>query len=138
VNLRLFLHVCSLEARTRMAYRVDFWINALVGFAVEFAVVWFLWDAVFRASETSLVGGRDFEQTITYYLGVLLLGRFIAGRDAEGAVSNDIYEGGLNRYLVFPVAYGPYKYAEGLGRLAPVVVQILGFGAAGIALLSLS
>ena len=55
---KLFLQVCSLEARTRMSYRVDFWINALVGFAVEMIVVWYLWLAVFEQSEAGAIGGR--------------------------------------------------------------------------------
>ena len=38
----LFLQVASLEARTRLSYRVDFWVNALVGFVVEMVVVWYL------------------------------------------------------------------------------------------------
>lgn len=127
---RLFWHIASLEARTRMSYRLDFWLNALVGFLVELAIVWYLWDAVFRAAEGPVVGGRGFDGTVVYYLAVILLAKLVRGREFEGAVSHDIYEGGLNRYLVLPVPYLPFKLAQRLGSmLAPGIAQLLLFGA---------
>ena len=134
---RLFLQVASLEARTRLSYRVDFWINAVVGFAVELLVAWFLWDAIFSASGAETIGGRTFHGMIAYMLSVLLLGRFVRGRDFDGTVSSDIYEGGLNRYLVFPTGYRIFKYAQTLGRMAPVIFQVLILGAIVVPLLGI-
>ena len=50
IQPRLLWRVTSLEARTHMSYRVDFWLNAVVGFVADFGVVYFLWMAVFRES----------------------------------------------------------------------------------------
>ena len=135
MNAGLFLQVASLEARTRLSYRVDFWVNALVGFVVEMVVVWYLWDAMFAATGEETISGRTFHQMVAYYLAAMLLGRFVRGRDLEGTVSGDIYEGGLNRYLVFPTGYRLFKYAQGLGRQAPVLLQVLLFGVAAVFLL---
>jgi len=135
MNARLFGQVASLEARTRFSYRVDFWINAVVGFAVEMIVVWYLWDAIFATTGEAEIGGRDFDRTVAYYLAALLLGRFVRGRDLEGTISTDIYEGGLNRYLMFPTGYRRFKYAQALGRQAPVLLQILLFGIIAVPLL---
>ena len=44
-------------------------------------------------------------------------------------MSGDIYEGGLNRYLVFPLNYRVVKYAQIVGSLAPIVVQVVIFAA---------
>ena len=132
---RLFFEVASLEARTRFSYRVDFWINALVSFAVEMVVVWFLWDAIFEATGKATIGGRTFEQMVVYYVAVFLLGRIVRGHDFEGTISSDIYEGGLNRYLVFPTGYRRFKYAQACGRQAPTLVQILLFGLLAVPLL---
>jgi ABC-2 type transport system permease protein len=135
VSARLFGQVMSLEARTRFSYRVDFWINALVGFLVEMVVAWYLWDAVFSATGDATIGGRTHDQMVLYYVAVLLIGRFVRGRDLEGTVSSDIYEGGLNRFLVFPTGYRRFKYAQMLGRQAPVAVQALLFGIVAVPLL---
>lgn len=127
---RLFWSVASLEARTHLSYRFNFWLNALVGFLVELAIAWFLWDAVFRVAEEPTIGGRDFDGTLVYYLAVILLAKLVRGREFEGAVSHDIYEGGLNRYLVFPAPYVPFKLAQRLGSmLAPGIAQMVLFGA---------
>lgn len=119
----LFLQVVSLEARNRMSYRAEFWLNALVGFFVELAVVYFLWAAMFRESGRDEIGGYTLTGMVTYYLAVILLGKLVRTQRFEGGVSSDIYEGGLNRYLVFPAGYFPFKYAQHLGGLVPAVFQ---------------
>ena len=127
---RLFLRVCSIEARTRMSYRVDFWLNTVVGFFAQFGLVWFLWQAMFAAEDAETIGGYTFHGMVAYYLAVILLGKLVRGREFEGAISSDIYEGGLNRYIVFPAPYFPFKYAQHLGAMVPAVVQFVLFGAA--------
>ncbi len=124
---RLFWQILSLEVRTRMSYRVDFWLNAVAGFLVELAVVWFLWQAVFHESGRQFIGGRTFEDTVVYYLCAILIGKLVRGQDWEAAISQDIYTGGLNRYLLFPAHYLPFKYAQRMGALGPGVLQFVFF-----------
>ena len=120
---RLFLHVVSVEARQRMSYRVDFWLNAFIGFAAEFGVAWFLWTALFAESGRQVIGGYDFQTMVVYYVFVIAFAKLVRGADFEAAVSQDIYEGGLNRYLVFPAPYVGIKYAQHLGSLLPALIQ---------------
>lgn len=125
----LFLHVVGLEARKRMAYRADFWIQAFGVFAVEVALVWFLWKALFRESGTSVVAGWDLDSTVLYYVAVILVAKLVRGNDLDGdSVSNDIYEGTLSRYLIYPAPYLAMKYAQKLGALWPALVQFALFG----------
>lgn len=126
---RLFWQILSLETRSRLSYRIDFWLNAVVGFLVELGIVWFLWAAAFREGEREVIGGRTFQETVAYYLAVILLGKLVRGREFEGAISHDIYQGSLNRYLVFPAPYFPFKFAQRLGTLAPGFAQFALFGA---------
>lgn len=137
MRLALFGHLASIEARARFSYRVDFWLNALVSFAVEMVVVWFLWDSIYRATDDELIGGYTFPQMVFYYVAVILVSRFTRGVNTEGMISGDIYEGGLNRYLVFPLAYRAVKYSQFVGALAPVLVQVLLFGFLAVPLLGL-
>lgn len=126
----LFVQIALLEARTRMSYRVDFWLNAVVSFAVELGVAYFLWDAMFRESGATTIAGYDLDGMILYYVAVILVGRLVRGPELVGGVSTDIYEGGLNRYLVFPTRYFTFKYAQALGSLLPALVQFVLLGAA--------
>jgi ABC-2 type transport system permease protein len=128
VTPRLFWQIASLEARTRMSYRVDFWLNVAAGFLVEFGIAWYLWRAVFDHATAATIGGYDFSGMVVYYLAVILLGKLVRTNRFEGAVSGDIYEGGLNRYIVFPAPYFPFKYAQHLGTLVPAALQFLLFG----------
>lgn len=128
MSARLFLHVMSMEARRRMSYRVDFWINAVVGFAVQFAVVWFLWQAMYTENGTDSIAGFSFDDVLVYYVVVILVARLVRGSEFEGQPSEDIYAGGLNRYLLFPAPYFGLKYAQSAGSLLPAAVQAVLFG----------
>ncbi|MEM8962736.1 MAG: ABC-2 family transporter protein, partial [Acidobacteriota bacterium] len=131
---RLFLGVVSMTARTRMSYRVDFWITTLVSFVVDLAVAYYLWLAIFSASGATEIGGFSLAGMTGYYVLVILLGKLVRGDDMSMAISRDIYEGDLNKYLLYPVSYRVYKYAEHLGGVVPAILQVMLFGV-GMALL---
>lgn len=132
MTARLFFQIASMEARRRMSYRVDFWLTAVVGFAAQFGVVYFLWSAMFSESGKTTMGGFTFEALLVYYVAVLLFGKLVRGVEFDNHVSQDIYEGGLNRYLVFPASYFGFKYAQHLGSMIPALVQLALFGAVSI------
>lgn len=129
MSLRLFFQIASMEARRRMSYRADFWISATVGVLASFGLAWFLWGAMFASADTDRIGGFSFEAMLLYYVVVILIAKVVRGYALDMQVSVDIYEGGLTRYLVFPTSYVPFKYAQHLGTLAPVVIQSVVFGA---------
>lgn len=133
----LFLRVLSLEARTLMSYRADFWLNALAAFFAQLAVAYFLWLAVFETSGREAIGGFTLEGMVLYYLLAILLGKLVRGEERRLTISRDIYEGRLTRYLVFPGPYAGFKYAESLGSLVPGLVQLALLGAAAAVVLEL-
>jgi len=134
---RVFLQVLNVEFRSQLSYRADFWINALAGFVAEFGVTWFVWAAVFRESGKTVIGGYTFEGMVLYFLAVVLLGKLVSGREFEGAVAGDIYEGTLNRYLVFPASFTAFKYAQRIGHLGTAFVQFVLFGVVTLLVLRL-
>ena len=138
MNLRLFLQIARMEARRRMSYRVDFWLSAVVGFAAQFGVVYFLWSALFAESGKTVMGGYTFDSMLLYYVAVFLFGKLVRGVEFDNHVSQDIYEGGLNRYLVFPAPYFGFKYAQHLGSLIPALVQLALFGCVSVLALDLA
>ena len=137
MNPRTFFHVLTVELRSQMSYRADFWINAFAGFLAEFGVAWFVWDAVYRESGKAVIGGLTFDGMVLYFLAVVLLGKLVAGREFEGQICSDIYEGKLNRYLVFPASFTAFKYAQRIGNLGVAFAQFALFGIATIFVLDL-
>lgn len=122
---RTLREVASVEARKRLAYRMDFWVGSAFGVLVHFAVFYYLWTSLFSSEGVERMGGMDVSAVILYYAAVLLMGRLVRGPDFDSGVSTDIYEGALNRYLVLPLPYFAFKYAQHLGSLVPVLLQAL-------------
>jgi ABC-2 type transport system permease protein len=131
VTPRLFGRIAATEARRRMSYRADFWIQALVVTAVEAGLYWYLWTSLFRESGKTEIAGFTLRGMILYAVAVLLAARAVRGvaDSFDSAMSQDIYEGGLNRYIVYPTSYFGFKYAQHLGATFPVLVQLAVFGA---------
>ncbi len=135
MRARLFLQIASVEARRRLSYRADFWITSAAGFLVEFGALYFLWHAMYR--NALQVGGWTLDAMVFYQAAVLLLGKLVRGPEFEGVISQDIYEGGLNRYLVYPLGYLRFKYAQHLGSLLPAALQFVLFGGSFLLFLDL-
>lgn len=130
MTARLFAQIVSGESRKLMSYRSAFWLEAVAALAAQLAVAWFLWQAVFDASRATTIGGYTRAEMTVYYVLVILIGKLVRGQERAMAFSEDIYEGGLTRYLLYPVDYLRFKYAEHLGILAPSVLQFIVLGAA--------
>ena len=107
--MRLFWSIAGIEARKRMSYRTDFWLNAVVGFATELGVAYFIVLAMFAGAER--LGAYSRNGMLLYYVAVILVARVVRPTDLEWAISDDIYQGALNRFLIYPVSYGVMKYA---------------------------
>lgn len=129
MTLRLFAHVFSLQARRLLSYRAEFWINTAAGFGFQFLAIYCLWDAMFRESGGDLVGGYTFDQMLLYYIVAILLGKLVRGRERESDLATEIYDGGYTRYVIYPVPFFGYKYAQHLGGLVPALLQVALFGA---------
>lgn len=135
MRLRLYAQAFGIQARKLMSYRADFWTNAVVTFFVELAAAYFLWTAIFRETGHAEIGGFSLEAMVVYYVAAILLGKIVKGNERDRSISDDIYEGGLTRYLLYPSNYFGFKYAEHLGTLVPSMVELIVFGAVALALL---
>ena len=133
----LFGRILSLESRKLMSYRVDFWLNVLISFATQLAVAYFLWLAIFSHTATERIGGFTFEGMVLYYVLAILLGRLVRGQEREMGAAQDIYDGTLTKYLLYPTDYFGFKYAAHLGDLLPGMVQLVLFALLSLVFLEL-
>jgi len=103
--------VWSLELRQLLSYRVDFWIDFLGSLFVQIALAYFLWQAIYEFRGVEVIGGYSFSAMMLYYVLIPLVEKITRGQEL-GFLSRDIYEGTLNRYLVYPLSVFGYKYVH--------------------------
>ncbi len=111
LNLRWLWAVYTMEFRKILSYRADFWIQFLGSVAAQLGVAYFLWHAIFDYRDTDKIQEFTFPGMILYYLVAPLIGKAVQGAEM-GTVSQEIYEGTLNKYLVYPVSFFRYKLAS--------------------------
>jgi ABC-2 type transport system permease protein len=114
-------YVLSMEFKKAISYRVDFWIQFVVGTATDIAVAYFLWKAMFLASHAQLMQGYSFHGIVFYYLFASFSSRIARGAE-RGYLAQEIYDGGLTRYLLYPLPFLGYKF------IAHISQQILAIG----------
>ncbi len=125
---RLFWHVFATEARRQMSYRADFWLSTFVGLIAGIVIPYFLWSDIYALSGQSHIAQFSFEGMLTYYVVAVLLSRVVQGPDMVQNLADDIYDGELSRYLVYPTRYLPFKYAQHVGGTLPGLTQLAMFG----------
>lgn len=128
MTARLFLRVMATEAKKRLTYRVDFWLQAFVVFGVEALLAWAVWKAVFVESGSDRISGLDFTGAVLYQVTAILSMKVVRGSEFSDQVSDDIYTGGYSRYLLYPLPYFGFKYAAQLGSQTPNALQFVVFG----------
>lgn len=100
--------IFTMELRQIITYRADFWVNFVGNASITFILAYFLWAAIFEANQAQSMNGFSMKDIVLYYLIVPQLFRIQQG-SGIGNISREIYEGGLNKYLLYPVNYYAYK-----------------------------
>lgn len=121
---RYLLSVLSIEVRRILSYRVDFWLQFLIGTIAQVVLAYFLWQAIYEYNETDSMQGYSLSGMVLYYIFVPLIDRMVRGSEMS-FLSNDIYNGTLNRYLVFPVSVFHFKFVSHLGFSLVYSLQML-------------
>lgn len=117
-----FRAIYSMEFRRIFSYRVDFWISFLGSVAGEIAVAYFLWDAIYKKNQAAEIAGYSFTMMILYYVFAAFGGRIIRGNERM-IVATDIYDGGLTKYLMYPISYVLVNFAQALAYNTLTLVQ---------------
>ncbi len=127
-------HVLAIELKKALSYRLDFWIFFFFGTATEIGVAYFLWKAVFESQITTVMAGYSFHAMVFYYLFASFSIRISRGSE-RGYISQEIYDGSLTRYLLYPVSFLGYKFVTHFAQQLLGIFQL--FVAFGILILLL-
>lgn len=111
------------ELRKLTAYRLDFWVNFLGQTFVALIIAYFLWVSIFNYAQTDLIKGHSIDYMIYYYLMVPLIFRIQQG-PGIGFLSREIYDGGMNKYLLYPIDVFQYKAATYVANSVFFLMQL--------------
>ena len=122
-----YCYVFGMGMQKAMAYRADFFLSiASCIFPILMQV--YLWTALYAAGAAD-TNGYTYEQMILYTLLAGVTSRIVA-TGFENDVARDIKDGGLNKYLVKPMNYGAYCFAQFAGGKAAAAGFLLAAAAA--------
>lgn len=114
----------AMELKKLLSYRAEFWIGFVGSVLSQFGVAFFLWKAIFAARGAETMEGFTFGALMLYYLMVPLVERVVNGQEM-GFMSGEIYDGGLTRYLLYPVSYFRVKYMAKLAQSTLYLLQMI-------------
>lgn len=117
-------HQYTMELRRLTAYRVDFWLKFLATLGANVAIAWYLWRAVFDTLAVSTMEGYSFKGLVLYYVLVPLVEAISRGYEPN-ETAQDIYQGGLTRYLVYPIPYFPAEYVRAAAGATIAALQLV-------------
>ncbi len=128
-SLQKYRHSFLIGIQSNLVYR---WNFAVRGFFSLFhlAVVFILWGAAY-AGKTEL-GGFRLDQTITYFVMLVVLQFFIGAFNEDYQISEEIRNGLINQFLLKPINYFAYRFSiyaaarmvSGLLVIVPLLIAL--------------
>lgn len=124
-----YRHVFNVGLQNNLVYRWNFAMRAAFSL-IHLAFVFILWTAAYQG-ETH-IGGFSLEQTLTYFVSLLVLQFFIGAFSEDYEISEEIRSGLINQFLTKPVNYFLYRFTvfvsarlvSGLLALVPLVLAL--------------
>jgi len=124
-----YRHAFLIGLQSNIVYRWNFGIRALFSL-FHLAFVFILWGAAYQGQ--THIAGFDLNQTLTYFIVVLLMQFFIGAFNEDYQISEEIRNGLINQFLLKPINYYLYRFSifiaarlvSGLLALVPVLIAL--------------
>ena len=121
--MRWFVEVVSLELRRLASSRIEFWTRIALQVLTQGVIAFFLWGEILAATGRDEIGGYSLHGMVAYYILAALV--FNAINPDFDLLAREIYDGGLNRFIVYPVSVFSFKFAAVVARTALCSAQII-------------
>ena len=118
------VQVYLMEIRKLITYRADFWVNFIGRTFFALVIAYYLWDSVYEVRGVTELKGFSLNKMVLYYLIVPLMFRIQQG-ETIGAISREIYDGNLNKYILYPLNYYLYKITTHLANSSFYFLQLI-------------
>lgn len=117
------IEAAKLESKRFLSYRVDFWLQFAVTVMAEVVIAYFLWVNIYGDDPGKVIGGYTFHQMLLYYLFVPFVGRMVRSHE-DFSLATEIREGGLNKFLIYPISFLQYKIMQKFVYTSLAVMQM--------------
>jgi ABC-2 type transport system permease protein len=94
--------------QSNLVYRANFAIRGFFSF-FHLVVVFILWGAAYGGNST--IGGFSFNQTLTYFVALIVVQFMIGAFNEDYQISEEIRNGLINQFLLKPVNYFAYRFS---------------------------
>ncbi|NOW06645.1 ABC transporter permease [Clostridium beijerinckii] len=123
--LEKYFKAIGLGLQSAMEYRVNF-IMSILSSIFPMIIQIFLWIAVFKNSQSSVVYGYNYMQMLTYVVVAGIVSKLVA-TGVEWEISSDIKDEGLNKFITRPISYFSYRISCFLGEkfLQIIIINII-------------
>ncbi len=104
--LNKYRHVFLVGLQSNLVYRWNFAVRGLFSL-FQLSFVFILWGAAFSGNGS--IGGFDINQTLTYFVVLLVLQFMVGAFNEDYQVSEEIRNGLINQFLLKPINYYVYR-----------------------------
>ncbi len=94
--------------QSNIVYRVNFTVRGFFSL-FHLAAVIILWSAAYAGGGS--LGGFTLQQTITYFITLIILQFFISAFNEDYQISEEIRNGLINQFLLKPINYFAYRFS---------------------------
>jgi ABC-2 type transport system permease protein len=124
-----YRHAFLIGLQSNIVYRWNFGIRALFSL-FHLAFVFILWGAAY--SGQTHIGGFDLNQTLTYFIVILMMQFLVGAFNEDYQISEEIRNGLINQFLLKPINYYLYRFSifvaarlvSGLLVFIPILVAL--------------
>jgi ABC-2 type transport system permease protein len=102
--------------KEEFAYKTEF-VMSLIGSVIQLLVLWFLWNAIFKAYGAEVLKGFTLPMMITY-ISISTILSFYNKSMTEYSIEEDVKTGFLSVILTKPVNYPIYYLFREIGRIS--------------------
>ena len=128
-SLAKYRHAFLIGLQSNIVYRWNFAIRAIFSL-FHLAFVFILWGAAYKGQ--TQIGGFNLDQTLTYFVVLLVMQFFIGAFNEDYQISEEIRNGLINQFLLKPINYYGYRFSifvaarsvSGLLALLPILCAL--------------
>lgn len=121
--MKIYYYAFLMEIRKVLAYRFDFWINFIGQTFFKLILSVYLWKNIFEASGKTIINGYNFDRIVLYYIVTTIIFK-VQQSGIIGTISNEIYNGTLNKFLLYPINFFLFKISTFLGNAIIYLFQL--------------
>jgi len=115
----------NMELKKILSYPLEFWANTLGLILVNILIPYCIWQAIFKARNITEMYNLSFNQFIFYFLCCYFVSASVLGAMSKGSISQEIYQGNINKFIIYPIQYLRFKFFNSLAYSFIILIELI-------------